>query len=216
MKTLIVVPCMDQVPARFAQALAMLQKDGECAVAFQIGSLIYDSRNALAKKAIQMAADFVLWLDSDMVFPPDTLQRMMKTMKERGIDILTGLYYRRVPPYSPVIFDKLEIREDGIGADWTNFVDVPKELFKVGGCGFGCVLMRTDVLMSVAATNGGRMFDPYTGLGEDLALCWRARKAGYEIWCDPELSLGHVGNVVITHDYYDALKLSEEEKCSQH
>ena len=68
MKIFIAVPCMDQVPARFAQSLAMLKKVGECAVGFQIGSLIYTSRNDLASKAIEMDADFVLWLDSDMVF----------------------------------------------------------------------------------------------------------------------------------------------------
>ena len=49
MKTLIAVPCMDSVPSQFAQSLAMLQKVDECAIAFQIGSLIYTSRNELAK-----------------------------------------------------------------------------------------------------------------------------------------------------------------------
>ena len=40
MKTLIAIPSMDQVPAQFAQCLATLNKVGECAVSFQIGSLI--------------------------------------------------------------------------------------------------------------------------------------------------------------------------------
>ena len=76
MKTLIAVPSMDQVPARFAQALAMLQKEGDCAVTFQIGSLVYMSRDNLAQQAIQMGADRILWLDSDMVFSPDVLSTL--------------------------------------------------------------------------------------------------------------------------------------------
>ena len=61
-KILIAIPCMDQVPAPFAQSLAMIRKgENSCAVAFQMGSLIYTSRNNLAKKAIE-DADLVLFV----------------------------------------------------------------------------------------------------------------------------------------------------------
>jgi hypothetical protein len=96
MKILIAVPCMDQVPAQFAQSLATLNRVGECLVAFQISSLIYTARDELAKKAIELEVDYVLWLDSDMVFGADTLQRLLNN-RERGI--ITGLYYRRVSPF---------------------------------------------------------------------------------------------------------------------
>ena len=53
-KILIAVPCMDSVAAQFAQALAMLEKVGSCLVSFVIGSLIYNSRNDLARQAMKM------------------------------------------------------------------------------------------------------------------------------------------------------------------
>ena len=40
-------------------------------------------------------------------------------------------------------------------------------------------------------------FDPMEGVGEDLAFCLRARELGYKIWCDPTISLGHVGQLII-------------------
>ena len=98
MKILIAVPCMDQVPAPFCQSLAQIQKTGECVLAMKSGSLIYTSRNDLATQAIQIDADYVMWFDSDMVFKPDTMVRMLDTMQKNDIDILTGLYFRRVPP----------------------------------------------------------------------------------------------------------------------
>ena len=53
-KILICVPSGDMVAAGFAQSLAMLQKGGnETAIMFQVGSLIYDARNKLAKEAIK-------------------------------------------------------------------------------------------------------------------------------------------------------------------
>lgn len=201
MKTLIAVPCMDQVPAQFAQSLAMLKKVDECAVAFQIGSLIYTSRDNLSKKAITMGADYVFWLDSDMVFSPDTLERMFKAMEKDTI--VTGLYFRRAVPFTPVLFDKLEMTKDG--CEWTDFKDIPDTPFEVGGCGFGCVLMPTEAAVAVSL-NFKQMFNPMKGVGEDLAFCWRARQSGYKIICDPSIQLGHVGHTVINAEFYNAYK----------
>lgn len=199
MKILIAVPCMDQVPFTFAQSLSTLEKIGECKLAMKSGSLIYTSRNSLAMMAIQMDADFVFWLDSDMVFKSDTLVRMMDTLKKNDLDILTGLYFRRVPPYSPVLFDKLE--QNGEITEFSEFNKIPDELFEVGGCGFGCVLMKTDVFFDVQS-KFGNMFAPRGNNGEDVAFCIRARECGYKIYCDPSIVCGHVGYSVIDDQFY--------------
>ena len=201
MRTLIAVPCMDQVPAPFAQSLTMLQKTGECMLSMQIGSLIYTSRNNLAQMAIQMDVDYVFWLDSDMVFEPDTLIRMMDTLQKNDYDILTGLYFRRVPPYTPVLFDKLDIHRNI--CSWTEFHEIPEEPFEIGGCGFGCVLMKADVFYDVQAKHGN-MFAPLGNNGEDIAFCWRARDCGFKIYCDPSVICGHVGYSVVDDQFFKA------------
>lgn len=201
MKTLIAVPSMDQVPARFAQALAMLQKEGDCAVTFQIGSLVYMSRDNLAQQAIQMGADRILWLDSDMVFSPDVLSTLSRTMQETKADMVTGVYFKRVEPFTPVLYEKLELKDGQVSyKDWG---ELPKEdVFEVAGCGFGCVLMNTDVAMSILA-KFHEMFTPLGNMGEDLAFCWRARQLGYKIVCNQTLPLGHVGYNVVTRGFYN-------------
>lgn len=209
MKVLIAVPCMDQVPAPFCQSLAQLKKVGECVLAMKSGSLIYTSRNSLATMAIQMDADYVFWLDSDMVFQPDTLVRMMDTVQKHDIDMLTGLYFRRVPPYSPVLFDKLEMRTKTV-LDWSEFKTIPEDLFEVGGCGFGCVLVNTEVLMSVQGKHGN-MFAPMGNNGEDIAFCIRARDCGYKIICDPSIICGHVGYSVVDDQFFKAFSNNPKE-----
>lgn len=209
MKVLIAVPCMDQVPAPFCQSLAQLKKVGECVLAMKSGSLIYTSRNSLATMAIQMDADYVFWLDSDMVFQPDTLVRMMDTVQKHDIDMLTGLYFRRVPPYSPVLFDKLEMRTKTV-LDWSEFKTIPEYLFEVGGCGFGCVLVSTEVLMSVQGKHGN-MFAPMGNNGEDIAFCIRARDCGYKIICDPSIICGHVGYSVVDDQFFKAFSNNPKE-----
>lgn len=207
MKVFIAVPCMDQLPARFCQSLAMLKGAGDTQVGFEIGSLVYFSRNNLAKAAIKAEADWVLWLDSDMTFPPDLLQRMLRICEENGLDFLSGLYFRRNPPYSTVLYDRLEATEKG--ASFTTFESVPDDLFEIGGCGFGGVLMKTDVLMDVMG-KFKRMFDPLDGLGEDLSFCWRARQCGYKLYCDASLEMGHVGYAEITREYFEAWRKNED------
>lgn len=209
MKTFIAIPSMDTVPAFFCQSLALLQRAGDTMIGFEVGSLVYNARNNLARQAVKSEADYVLWLDSDMVFGPDLLQRMMKVCTENDIDFLTGLCFRRKPPYTPTLFDKLE--KVGNGASYTALMSVPDGRFKVGGCGFAGVLMSLDVLLSVMAKFEGRMFDPLPGFGEDLSFCWRARQCGYDIWCDSDIELGHVGNIIVTRKYFEVYNGENKE-----
>ena len=215
-KILIAVPCMDMLPAQFAHSLATLTsygiEDTAISVWFNLGSLIYTSRDQIAKKALLDEADLIMWFDSDMVFNSDTLIRMLKLIDE-GNDMVTGIYYRRTPPFSPVAFKTMDLNEDGTAFDWTEFDEIPSEPFEVGACGFGCVLMKTEIFVSVFA-KFGQMFTPIANCGEDIAFCWRARQCGYKIIADPSIGLGHVGYTIITKDFFKTyqsqLKINEE------
>lgn len=202
MKILIAVPCMDSVAAPFASSLAMLNRPGECTLAMVTGSLIYESRNKIAKQAIKMNADAVMWFDSDMVFSADTLERMVKHLEE-GRDIVSGLYFRRVSPFSPVIFNKCGVDENGVGHH-ENYDNYPKnQTFEVEGIGFGCVITRTKVLMDMLL-NEHTWFDPLGGYGEDLSFCIRARKLGYKVYCDSTIKCGHIGHLMVDESVYEA------------
>lgn len=202
-KILIAVPCMDQVAAPFAQSLASLikPKDTETIIQMLCGSLIYDSRNKLAAAAVKAEADYILWIDADMVFNPDALLKLMQDLDE-GADIASGLYFRRAKPYTPVAFDKLEIPEGG-PASFTNYTGPLEGITEVGGVGFGFVLMRTDVLIDCFSVYG-TCFTPLAGFGEDLSFCWRARQQGYKIMLDTGVKCGHVGHMIITEEFFKA------------
>lgn len=210
LKILICVPCMDQVPALFCQSLSMLTKTDNCAIAFEMSSLIYTARNHMAKAAVDMEADLTLWLDSDMVFSPDLLIRLLETMRKTGAEIVTGVYYRRRAPYTPVLFDKLEINVEDESADYSEFTDIPNDVFEVGGCGFGACLVDTGVYLDVQS-KFGNCFSPIGNNGEDAAFCWRARQCGNKIVADPKIKLGHVGQAVIGADTYAAFRAAGGE-----
>ena len=212
-KILIAVPCMDSVPAQFAHSLATLTsygiQDTKISVWFNLGSLIYTSRNEIAKKALMDEADLVFWLDSDMTFNPDTLLRML-TLLDKGHDFVTGVYYRRTPPFTPTIFETMEIDEKMQRAEWTDFDEIPSEPFEVASCGFGCVLMKAKMFVDVYE-KFENLFAPIGNVGEDIAFCWRARQCGYKLIADPSIKLGHVAHTIITEDFYKTYRRTKEQ-----
>lgn len=198
-KIMVAVPCMDTAPVEFAASLTALASYGveDALISYQWnkGTLVYISRDQLAEVALSEPSDLVMWFDTDMVFPPDTLRRLLKHI-DAGADIVTGVYYRRKPPYTATVFKTLEPDAETKRIAWTDFDEIPDEPFEVAGCGFGCVLMRTEVFAAVFA-KFGQLFAPVFGLGEDLSFCLRARQLGYKILADPTVNLGHVGYIVV-------------------
>ena len=212
-KILIAVPCMDQVPAQFAHSLATLTsygiEDTQISIWFNLVSLIYTSRDQIAKKALLDEADLVMWFDSDMVFNPDTLTKMLKLIDE-GHDMVTGIYYRRTTPFTAVGFKTMELNDEGTAFEWEGLDEIPGEPFEVAACGFGCVLMKSEIFVAVFG-KFGQMFTPIANCGEDIAFCWRARQCGYKITADPSIALGHVAHTVVTEEFAKAYQLQKQK-----
>jgi GT2 family glycosyltransferase len=82
------------------------------------------------------------------------------------------------------------------GADF--WLDYPKGLIEIQGVGMACTLIKRKVLETVQKP----YFFPEPNIGEDLSFCIRAREAGYKIYCDTNLICGHVGNFVVTEEFY--------------
>ena len=211
MKTLIAIPCMDTVPVAFVASLDALIPSGQCQKYYESGSLVYDSRNRLAQKAVAEGYDRVLWLDSDMVFEPDLLLALERTMKEENADLVTGLYFtRKYPNYRPVIYShvhyKLNPQEGRVTPEAVTYFDYPKDKpFKVSGCGMGVCLTKTAMLEDILKKKG-LPFTPMPGFGEDLSFCRRAEDLGYTMVCDPRIKAGHVGQLVVTEEIYEGVR----------
>jgi hypothetical protein len=90
--------------------------------------------------------EFILLLDSDMVFPPHALERL----RSHGLPYVSGLYMRRrFQPIAPVWFEngakgKLPLR-------WFTKPWEDGKLYPLGGSGWGCVLIHREVVLAVRA-----------------------------------------------------------------
>ena len=203
-KTLIAIPCMDMLPVGFFTSMMNLRKPEGTSYAPFSNCLIYDSRNTFVVNAIEGGFDRILWLDSDMVFEPDLLERLSADM-DSGLEFVSALAFKRRIPTGPTIYKELvyDRRDDGtLKVKAEPYKDYPKdELFEIAGSGFGAVMTSTDLLKRVWDTYGPP-FDPMTQIGEDLACCWRVKQIGCKMYCDSRVKVGHIGTYIFCEDTY--------------
>lgn len=198
MKLLIAIPTYDYMHFQFVECLTKLihklDEDGiDYEVCFQGGTLVYVGRDKLTQVAMKKNFSHVLWLDSDMIFNEDILDNLMIS----GKPFVTGIAHGRRAPHMSCLFKSVWPSPER----WEGH-DYPNQTFKVGGCGFACVLIETEILAKVWVTNGIAFF-PMKELGEDLAFCKRAVELGYEIWAEPTVWLGHIGHLTVYPEYED-------------
>lgn len=205
MRTLIAIPCMDMVHTIFMKALLGLDKVGEVQFGISCSSLIYDSRNNLARQAVKEGFDRILWLDSDMDFSSDLMKNLSADLDE-GREFVSGIYFKRKAPVLPVIYKEVGYyhndKDDSVTPMAVCYEEYPKDqIFEVGGAGFGAVMMTTDLVKRVA-DKFGMPFSPMLGFGEDLSFCGRVQQLGEKMYCDSRVKVGHVGLGTITEDTF--------------
>lgn len=199
MKTFIAIPAQDTIDTMFARALVNLDLEGEVSINFSESSLVYDSRNKLTTAAIASEADYILWLDSDMIFDRDMLKRMIRDINN-GADIVCGLFFARRPPFQACIYKKIRqglTPEECISERYDNYPS--NSLFEVDACGMAAVLMKCDVAKAVVEKYHDA-FSPLRGYGEDISFCIRAKNLGYKIFCDSSIKVGHMAKFAVNEE----------------
>lgn len=168
-------------------------------------SILYISRENLAKVALNSKVDYLMFLDSDQIIQPDTIDRMAEHL-DRGEDIVTTLIFRKDPPFYPCIFSSAEeLPNHQISLKFSDIetLDLSKP-FYVESCGMGCLMMKTSILEKIPQP----WFLPRPYTGEDISFMYEAvKKYGYKILCDPTIEIGHVGFKNYTRkDYFEFLR----------
>jgi len=199
MKTFVAIPAQNTIDTSFARSLVNLRIPGQASINFSESSLVYDSRNKLATAAIESGADYILWLDTDMVFNPDLFERMKKDI-DKGADMVCGLFFARRPPFQACIYKKIRqgaLPDENISERYDDYPQ--NELFEIDACGMAACLMKAKVCEDIIK-NYHAAFDPMRGYGEDISFCIRAKKLGFKLYCDSAIKVGHMGVFSITEE----------------
>ncbi len=189
-----------------------------------IGYAVAEARNLIINAFIKSTAEWLFFIDHDVILPPDCFVRMNRYMMSKKYPVVCGLYFGKCHPPEPLIYRG---RGTGHFTDWK-----PGDKIWLDGIPFGCTLIHRSLLQvmwndapeylaqgtnrirRVVDTPAGIYLDPqkgglqgYSGT-EDLAWCNRViagnylKKAGwpklakqkYPFLCDTSIFCRHISN----------------------
>lgn len=188
-KILIAIPTARYIEAETFKSIYDLEIPEGYETTFQTfyGYRVDQVRNLIADWVVR-GFDYLFAVDHDVTFAPDTLKKMLN----HNVDVVSGIYRQRIPEQKIEIYDLNQQRmniEQLYG----------KPLVQIGGCGFGCVLVKKEVMVRV----GYPQFEYHPALdhnntrSEDNDFCRKAINAGFTLWCDPTILCGHIGSTTM-------------------
>ena len=188
MKILIAIPTSREIDIQCAASLIGMKRKGKIGVFAPQSYAIDASRNLIVEHALEIGYDYILWVDSDMILPKNTLLRLLSNNK----DIVSGVYsYKVINGENAVVKRYSKTDEDTYEDVSLKEIRETKELMLVDGIGFGCVLTKVNIFNKIEQP----WFRYDKDLGEDIFFCRKAQETGIEIFVDPTVKAGHVGQV---------------------
>jgi GT2 family glycosyltransferase len=173
-------------------------------VMFKTSSLIYRARSSMAEKALKDDFDYMLFIDGDMKFPHDGMDRLIAT----GQDVVGALCTMRQPPFLPTIGSIVKNDDGSVKGVATRLTYPENAVTEVDTIGMAFTLISRRALEAVRAKFGPvGMFQiiplPSGGdLPEDTSFCWRVKEAGLKVYCDTGLSILHKGTQMFGEQDY--------------
>lgn len=123
--------------------------------------------------------DYLLSVDSDIVLPPDALEKMLAA----NVDIISGLYIQRKPG-----FQIPEVYMDTPNGGCTNIpIDLildKQTITEIAACGMGACLIKSEIFRKMEYPHFfyRSALNHKDTISEDVYFCMKARSLDYSIW----------------------------------
>lgn len=191
-KLAVCIPCRDTLHSAHALCLAEMIKlntmsNIDTQIFMDASTILLNQRNNLVNMALDAETNYILWLDSDIIFPSTLSLRLLS----HNENIVAGNYVTRQVPNKSVAFPKFGI--------WDNTLkfEEKSDLIDVEAIGFGCVMMKTSIFKEISSPwfefSWSSEFNTFQG--EDINLSKKLIDLGYKIKVDNMISkeLRHLG-----------------------
>jgi hypothetical protein len=189
LKIMIGIPCLEFMNPHavmcYVRLVAAASKDPRYEIVPLIlyGIPMPHVRNVMIEELLKQNCDYLLSIDDDEIYPPTVLDTLMAHDK----DIVAGLYFKRnAPPVTPNI---LNLVEDGPKKIYKEVMNYEKGLIRVDAVGMGMTLIRSELFRKIKPP---WFVANYPEFSEDVYFCLQAMMAGYKVWADTNLVIGHI------------------------
>ena len=166
---------------------------------------IASARNSLVRQAFDNDATHLLMMDTDQIYPPDCIDKLISHDK----DMASVRVHRRWPPFE-VIMNRGEIGKYKHVSDKECFSG---DLVEIDATGTACMLIKMEVFEALSdpwfyLKNGSKSPHNRHGkpVGEDIRFCSDAKAAGFDIFVDTSIEVGHISKMVINRSFYEIYK----------
>lgn len=180
--------------------MALMQRGDTVQVEDECGNTdITDARALMVGKFLSGPGTDLVFVDSDVCWEPGALLKLV----DYPVDFVSGVYPKRCDPLTfalRYLEDKPEL-----------WADPKTGLIEVAGVSAGFMRCSRKMLEQMARDYAGLfyqrddkkfwgLFDPYRlddgkrKLSEDYSFCQRWKDIGGQVWIDPEIKMGHIGN----------------------
>lgn len=183
-------------------------------------SHIAAGRNRIAAAVLdESEAEWLWFIDADMGFDPDTVDRLVASADPAVRPVVGGLAFAQksdgVGPHHarryrccPTLYQMFETDTE---VGFVPMFDYPRgEVVEVAATGAACLLIHRSALETVRADHGDRWFTPIevpkgpTVFGEDMSFCLRLAACGIPLHVDTSVKTTHdKGGVFFDEETFD-------------
>lgn len=174
------------------------------------GPTITENRNRIVNEFLRQGHEWLLFLDTDLKFEPDLIQKLIHQASPDKRPIIAGLYFGKMGSHEEIVPIWLCQDKDN---ELSTCRDIGEHLTELTAAGTGCLLIHRSVLFTMRLKTDDPW--PWFGhdvfikadtkkaarLGEDLTFCLRARKAGFPIF-GLNYPLSHIKTHHVTMEMY--------------
>jgi GT2 family glycosyltransferase len=156
----------------------------------------FRARNSIVEEALRAGCDYLFFLDDDQIIDIDNsmlpssrylfLKRLIQHMdNDPAMGICGALYYQRdATDCWPVV---MQVNRGGHGYSFLTHPEITGGLQRVAVTGGGAMLIRASVFDKIEHP----WFRPELDFGTDIQICQKVQEAGFTVWCDTSVEIGH-------------------------
>lgn len=177
----------------FCLSMAILQKPEDARIVWTKTADVVGNCNQICRN---MQGEWLWMMGDDHVFNPDILLRLLA----REVDVVVPFVMTRTPPYKPVVMSAPHGLDEQGHVEYVVAKLPESGLHEVYAAGSAGMLIRRRVLEAIG--------DPWfetgpAGLNEDFTFCAKAREAGFKLYCDVDVQMGHLATHTIWPEHRD-------------
>ena len=157
------------------------------------GLYVHENRNKIRHSFLERKADYLWMVDSDIMLDADSLDKLMALAHPSRI--VAGRYRTNMGGVILPVWMTWNAKDNTY--EFKKEFDEVSEPFLIDACGMGHTLIPREILEALPKHPFDFIRKRGLMYGEDVAFCYRAQKAGFEVWADPRASVRHIKKVAL-------------------